>query len=478
MKAKSFGVKLWLYFALFTAVIFFLLWLLQTVFLQSFYNKMEIRNINYCAERIVNEQNDEDLTEIIDDIAHKNALLVFLTDLDGNIIYSTDEHNYKKGNRQRTQQNENPFKNNTEQLNLQKGTFRKLPDGYEDFLLKLYESDKKTVNYENDASFIYGTVLDNNNVLYISKPLDSVEGTINILCKQLILVTLASLIFGFILSYFFSRRFSKPIKAITEQALNINNAEYQPHFDKGFCKETDELSNIIEKTSEDLIKAENYRREFFANISHDLRTPLTMIKGYAEMVKDFSWQEKDTRENDLDVIIKESDRLTRLVNEILDYETLQSKTKKYDIKKCNMSEIASAIVKQFAALSENNGIVINTNIENDLFALCDEQEISRVLYNFIDNAMNHTKYEITVSIKQNNDKVFVEVRDFGDGIGEESLEYIWDRYFTKKQSKRSKTGSGLGLAISKEILAAHNAEYGVINKTGDGTTFWFALERA
>lgn len=475
MKTKSFGVKLWMYFALFTAVIFCILWLLQTVFLQSFYNKMEIKNINNCAERIIKEQNNEDITESLDDIAHKNALLVFLTDTDGNVIYSADEHNFKKGNRQKIQKNEIPFKNNTEQFEGKKRAFRSLPEDYENFLLKLSESDDKTVRYENGSLYIYGTVLDNGNVLYISKPLDSIEGTINILFRQLIWVTLASLAFGFILSYFVSRRFSKPIKAITEQALNINNEDYQSNFEKGFCRETDELSEIIEKTSADLIKAENYRREFFANISHDLRTPLTMIKGYAEMVKDFSWQEKDSRESDLDVIIKESDRLTSLVNEILEYGSFQSKTKKYDIKKCNISEIASSIVKQFATLSEKNGIVINTDIENDLYVLCDIQEISRVLYNFIDNALNHTKNEITVSVSRNDDRVLVKVCDFGDGIDEESLEHIWDRYFTKKQSKRTKTGSGLGLAISKEILSAHDAQYGVESKMGEGTVFWFSL---
>ena len=436
---------------------------------------MEIKNINNCAERIIKEQNNEDITESLDDIAHKNALLVFLTDTDGNVIYSTDEHNFKKGNRQKIQQNEIPFKNNTEQFEGKKRAFRSLPEDYENFLLKLSESDDKIVSYENGSLYIYGTVLDNGNVLYISKPLDSIEGTINILFRQLIWVTLASLAFGFILSYFVSRKFSKPIKAITEQALNINNEDYQSNFEKGFCRETDELSEIIEKTSADLIKAENYRREFFANISHDLRTPLTMIKGYAEMVKDFSWQEKDSRESDLDVIIKESDRLTSLVNEILEYGSFQSKTNKYDIKQCNISEIASSIVKQFATLSEKNGIVINTDIENDLYVLCDIQEISRVLYNFIDNALNHTKNEITVSVSRNDDRVLVKVCDFGDGIDEESLEHIWDRYFTKKQSKRTKTGSGLGLAISKEILSAHDAQYGVESKMGEGTVFWFSL---
>ncbi len=472
MKTKSFGVKLWLYFALFTAVIFCLLWLLQTVFLQSFYNKMEIRNINNYASQIISAQNDDNFTDIIDDIAHKNALLVIITDFDGNVIYSADEHKPKDEGVQK------PPEEHQKPPDKPQNTFRGTPKGYNDFLTKLSGSNEKTIAYENNNSFTYGAVLDNNNVLYISKPLDSIEGTIKILCRQLIWVTLVSLVFSFIIAYFVSRRFAKPIKAITEQALNISNEEYQPHFDKGFCKETDELSEIIEKTSKDLIKAENYRREFFANISHDLRTPLTMIKGYAEMVKDFSWQEKDTRDNDLNVIIKESDRLTSLVNEILEYGTLQSKTKKYDIKKCNISEISNAVINQFAALSEKNGIAINTNIENDLYVECDAQEISRVLYNFIDNALNHTKNEITVSVKQKDNKVVACVQDFGDGIDEESLEHIWDRYFTKKQSKRTKTGSGLGLAISKEILSAHNALYGVTSKIGEGTTFWFSLEQA
>ena len=485
MKAKSFGVKLWTYFALFTAVIFCILWLLQTVFLQSFYNKMEIRNISNCAAQILNAQsNDDNFKETIDDIAHKNALLVIITDSNGNVIYSADEHKpkdeggKKPQNEGQTRSDEQQGKTNVPPPDKPKGNFRDTPKGYNDFLAELSQSNEKTIAYESNDSFTYGAVLDDNNILYISKPLDSIEGTINILFRQLVWVTLASLAFGFILSYFVSRRFSKPIKAITEQALNINNEDYQSNFEKGFCRETDELSEIIEKTSADLIKAENYRREFFANISHDLRTPLTMIKGYAEMVKDFSWQEKETRESDLDVIIKESNRLTSLVNEILEYGSLQSKTKKYDIKKCNISEIANSVIKQFAALSQKNGVAINADIENDLYVLCDIQEISRVLYNFIDNALNHTKNEITVSVSRKDDRVLVKVRDFGDGIDEESLEHIWDRYFTKKQSKRTKTGSGLGLAISKEILSAHNAEYGVESKINEGTAFWFALKEA
>ncbi|MBQ6908441.1 MAG: sensor histidine kinase, partial [Clostridia bacterium] len=209
MKAKSFGVKLWTYFALFTAVIFCILWLLQTVFLQSFYNKMEIRNISNCAAQILNAQsNDDNFKETIDDIAHKNALLVIITDFDGNVMYSADEHKPKdEGVQKPPEEHQNP-------PDKPQNTFRGTPKGYNDFLTELSGSNEKTIAYESNDSFTYGAVLDDNNILYISKPLDSIEGTINILFRQLVWVTLASLAFGFILSYFVSRRFSKPIKAI------------------------------------------------------------------------------------------------------------------------------------------------------------------------------------------------------------------------------------------------------------------------
>ncbi|MBQ2669807.1 MAG: HAMP domain-containing histidine kinase [Clostridia bacterium] len=475
MKSKSFGMKLWLYFTLFTAVIFCALWLMQTVFLQSFYNQTEINNIEKSAEHIISQQTSEELDDIIDHEAYKNSLLIFITDTDGQVIYSTDEHSYKKRRERPGVQNDNQHKPEIKPQGRQKGAERNLPDGYDDFLAKLSQS--KTISYEDDTSYIYGARLDNGNALYISKSLGSVENTVGILRSQLVLITLAALVLSFIAAYFISRRFSKPVKAISEQARHIGDENYKNSFEKGFCKETDELSYTISKTSENLIKAENYRREFFANISHDLRTPLTMIKGYAEMVKDFSWEEKESRESDLDVIIKESDRLTELVNEILDYSTLQSGTKKYDMQKSNISELAKNVINQFAALAEKNGISIVSGIQKDLYAVCDRQSIARVMYNFVDNAISHSgnNKEMFVSLKNRDSKIRFEVRNLGQAIDEESLEHIWDRYFTKKQQKRNKTGTGLGLAISKEILTAHNAAYGAESAEDRGTVFWFEI---
>ncbi len=479
MKSKPFWLKLWCYFSIFTVIIFCILWFTQIVFLQNFYNDIMIKKIKNNIYDIIEKQNNENLIDIIDNIAYKNSLLIFITDWNGNIIYTTDEHNYKK-HRQSITENKNPYRTDSE-LNWQKNYFHNLPDKYNEFLWKLSNSNNKIIEYEteNGNSYIYGTVIDNK-VLYVSKALGSVSSTIDILRNQLIFVTIALFILSFIISYFISCRFAKPIKNISKQIQNIGKEDYKIDSIKGFCKELDELSNILNQTSYNLIKAENYRREFFANISHDLRTPLTMIKGYAEIVKDFSWEERETRNNDLDIIIRESDRLTGLVNEMLEYSLLQSKTKKYDMQKVNISEMAEDVLNQFTFLCEKNGLYIEKYIESELYIICDKQSISRVMYNLIDNAISYSgnSKKIYVSVKVNKNKVRVEIQDFGRGIDKNYLPYIWERYFTIKQQKRNKIGSGLGLAISKEILLKHNAEYGVNSNESNGTLFWFELDIA
>ncbi len=480
LKSKPFWLKLWSYFTIFTIIIFCILWLVQIVFLQNFYNDMMIKKIKNDIYDIIEAQDDKNLIDIIDNIAYRNSLLIFMTDWNGNVIYTTDEHSYKKYRRDK-EENQNPYRAGSGQLNWQKGAFRNLPEEYNEFLQKLSESDDKIIEYktENGNSYVYGTVIDSK-VLYISKALGSVDSTVDILRSQLVWVTAALFVLSFIISYFISYRFAKPIKNISRQIQNIGKENCKTDFVKGFCKELDELSNILNQTSYDLIKVENYRREFFANISHDLRTPLTMIKGYAEMIRDFSWEEKETRDSDLDIIIRESDRLTGLVNEILEYSSLQSGTKKYNMQKVNISEITENVLNQFTVLCKKNNISIEKEIENELYAVCDEQSISRVIYNLIDNAISYAgeSKKVYVSVNIKKDKVRFEVCDFGKGIDENYLPYIWDRYFTVKQQKRNKIGSGLGLAISKEILLAHNAEYGAKSSDEEGTLFWFELDIA
>lgn len=473
---KSFGMKLWSGFALFTAIIFIILWLLQTVFLQNFYNSMAIDNIKNVARQIKEHQNDENLTEIINDYAYHSALLIFLTDWAGNVIYSADEHNS-------LYQHQIDGSGSAEvQLNSEISALHNLPLEYNVFLEKLENSDND-IGYalQDNRTYVYGMKLspssENGKVLYISMHLGVVGATVDILRIQLIWVTFLSLVLGFAIAYFISKRFAQPVAAISLQAKRMAQGNFSGGFNQGFCLELDELSDTLEYTAVELERLENSRRELLGNVSHDLRTPLTMIKGYAEMVKEISWSDGTQRNEDLSIIIRETDRLTGLVNDILTYFDRPTANQPKEL--VNLSALAKLVVAQFKPLCLNKKCEIQKYLEPRQFVLSNEKELTRVLYNLIDNAIHHTgeNGRISVYVKNQEKTVRVEIQDYGKGILPDELPYIWDRYFTAKQREYNGTSSGLGLAIVKDILLAQEAEFGVDSKVGEGSTFWFELEK-
>lgn len=300
----KFRTKLCLYFLIFTLIIFSVLWLLQTVFLQNFYNHMLIKNTRNAAEKIENEYKNFDA---VDEIARENSLLVFLTDTDGNFIYSTDEYksNYHKNSYENDEKNnENPYRQN-EKLSYETAQYRALPDGYDEFLKELKEKNGQ-IEIQNDTHFIFGKILKNDEVLYINTTLDPVGSAANIIQIQLLWVSILSIFVSIILSYYFSKKFARPVSELSYQARYIGDKNFENNFQKGFCAEIDELEDTLISTNEKLKNANTYQQELLANVSHDLRTPLTMIRGYAESIKDFGDDEKQ-RFSDSDIIIRETD---------------------------------------------------------------------------------------------------------------------------------------------------------------------------
>ena len=469
MKFKN---KLWLYFVLFTGIIFVLLWLLQIVFLQNFYDKMIINNTKKVAETIINEQSSSNLEDIIDDLAYNNSLLIYLVDTNGNIIYSSDQYSdyYENKEYGKSTSNENPYFNNNETMNWQIGAYRNLPSDYDEFKKLLDNSDNNIVEYQKEKSYVYGTLLEKQDaILYIRTSIEAVGNTINILKVQLFWITVISIIIAFIISYLISKLFSKPLDAISKQAKNISNKKYIKNNEKGFCIELDEVTDTLNKASKELEKSDNYQRELLSNVSHDLRTPLTMIRGYAESIKDFPDDEKQ-RNEDLDIIIRETDRLNKLVNEILDYSKLQEK-QEIKFEKINLKKLIEKVIMQFDTLTN---CIIETNLEN-IDVMANESQLERVLYNLIDNSIRHTKDKIKIVLRKNSNFARIEVIDYGKGIKEEDLSHIWDRYFSSRNNKKG-LSSGLGLSIVKKIVELHNGKYGVESKIGKGSIFWVELK--
>ena len=218
------------------------------------------------------------------------------------------------------------------------------------------------------------------------------------------------------------------------------------------------------------------QNELIANISHDLRTPLTLIEGYAEAMRDLP--DENTPEN-MQVIIDETRRLSTLVNSVLDLHTVRSKLGSIECRKYCLTDSIRGSMARYAKLTEQDGYHIVFEPTEDVTVCADEMQVQQVIYNLINNALTYTGPDKTVTVYQRiyQDTVRIEVRDSGEGISEEDLPFIWDRYYRgSKPHRRARIGSGLGLSIVKNILESHGIAYGVSSVSGEGSTFWFELK--
>lgn len=501
-KNRTLAGRLWRWFALFALILMALVWLLQTVLLQGNYRAMVKRKVKKAAAEIEAALSRDDYGDALDALASENALLIVVTDAQGNLLYSTDEHSslYSADSQDDKSENpyshtsgdanDNPYRQTEEHLSWQIGKqhYLGLPLDYADFLARMNDSPVIEYTSADDTAYVYGTSAEiggETRVIYVSATLAAVGATVGILRTQLMWVTAAALALSFLLAWLIARRFARPVKTLSEQAGSLANGQFDGSACRGSSAELDQLADSLEQAARDITEARSYQRDFLANISHDLRTPLTMIRGYAELVRDISWKDDSAREADLNLIISESERLTGLVNDIIDYSKLESGKVELNMEDFDYTAMARRVVCQFAPLREKRreasplgeGYHIIEEIEDGLIVSGDEGQLARVLYNLIDNAVSHAGEGRTVSVRvfSRGKTVRTEVRDDGAGIPADLLPHVWDRYFKANQQKRNKRGSGLGLAICKEILDAHGCAYGAESEEGKGSMFWFEM---
>jgi signal transduction histidine kinase len=471
-------VKIWGYFALFSAAILILIWLLQTVFLSSFYESMKTKTIEAAADEIAQMYGQPDFEPSVDRLAYKNSILIYVTDRNGSLIYTSDEHG--GGGRQNGfggKPNGNPSGGGF-------GGQRPLPTDYVDFLNRLSQSGKDSVSYKvkrdnfSGETLIYGLKLDDA-VLYISSPIEALDATTGILRTQLIYISAIALLLGVVVAFFISKKLSKPIMKITYTAARLAKGDYSVQFENGYYSEIDALSATLNYTAHELSKVESLRRELIANISHDLRTPLTMIKGYTEMIEEVSADDKEKRARHLSIVKEETARLEGLVGDILQLSLLQSGNESINPQNVNLSDTVKAVLSRFEMLSEHDGYLIQSQIEHDLYVFADKPRIEQVLYNLIGNAIHYAGENKVIVVKLIDLGGYVRfaVKDNGVGIAQDELPYIWDRYYQSKERSRSKTSTGIGLSIVKSILQLHDANFGVESTVGSGSMFWFELKK-
>ena len=316
--------------------------------------------------------------------------------------------------------------------------------------------------------------------VFICNYLQPIGTTVSIFKRQFFFVGIIVIILTVFMSIIFSNRISKPIIRINRSAKDLPQGKFSADIGRNDYAEIKQLASTLSSASKEIAKSEDLRRELMSNISHDLRTPLTMIKAYAEMIRDLSGDNPEKRERHLKVIIDETDRLSSLVTDILDLSKLQAGVAEMHLQTFNFSARLSGVISRFDIMKENDGIIIDLRAENDIMITADITKLEQVVYNLINNAVTYTGDDNTVIVKlfrKGNGMVRFEVEDHGEGISAENMPYIWDRYYKVSERnsthKRAKMGSGIGLSIVKNVLEQHRFQFGADSAQGMGSTFWF-----
>lgn len=474
---------LWMYFCTFAICIMAIMWILQIFFLGTFFSSMKLNEMKKVGNLIVEQYDvdDENFYKFWLEHSFSSGMFAQLVTEDGEAVqnFNTSAQNTERsyGENIRPGRNERPFVNY--------GIFSDIAD-------KVTKSTKPVAFVEKelfrgrDASFaVYGSYIgekDGEKVyLILFSPLERTDSTRKVIETQLIIATAISIILALILAYFIARRLSKPIEKTTLEASKLAGGDYGVKFSGGSYREIDKLADVLNHTASELSRTEELRRDLISNVSHDLRTPLTIIKSYAELIRDISGKNDEKRTRHTEVIVNEANNLSLLVSDMLDLSRIQSGTTAMKTERFNLASLICSTIKRFDYYREEYGIQFVVELCTDTaYAEGDSARIEQVVYNLLANAVNYTGEDkrIFAVLSENKDRYRVDIRDTGCGISPEEIPRVWDKYYRASGNYvRESVGTGIGLSIVKNILEAHGAEFGVNSTLGDGATFYFYLKK-
>ena len=458
-----------MYFIFFTAFILILIWLFQYFFLERYYQSAKIRDITDAANQIIQAYGTDQQEVTNRSLAFDNSLCIVITDEMGNpIVMENNMGAYSHLNK---------IINKGYGIGLFK-MISKLKQSDDNYITKIAQNE----NFKSKEIFyctsIYTDDSDKQAYLFIESSIEPIDSTVSIIREQLIYITIILFELAFIVTMYISKRLSKPIVDITNTAKKFGEGDYTVEFNgHGYC-EIEELSTVLNNAKDEIQKVSELRKDLIANISHDLRTPLTMIKSYAEMIRDLSGNNPKKREQHLKVIIDEADRLNMLVGDLLSLSRMQSGKMVLHPGNFNITQATRSILNTYKIMEDEEGYTFKLNCSANYIVNGDEEKIKQVISNLVTNAIKFAGEDKTIilSLKRRGKYVICRVEDHGVGIAPEELNHVWERYYRASSNMvRSSEGSGLGLSIVKEILTLHKSNFGVDSTVSKGTTFWFEL---
>lgn len=480
---RSIRFNLWLMFILMTALMLGVLWVYELIFYSTAYIGNEQNTLRKAGDAFAigyyecikdDENTDRDLERYsyVNSFAREHSvnIVVFtaLADEEGNITTEVKDSSSVTGTKATAPEGEML----TFYMDL---VFGKEPT-------RGYVSN--TTDYEaiDEALVVYGwhsTVKDfGEYYIYMSSALPAFGAAQNTIAGQLVIISGAFMLIAVVIAYVGSGIAARPVRKLTKKVVKSSGGgKREPLNTDTRLSEINELSAAFNKAFDDVENNNRFRRDLLANVSHDMKTPLTMIKAYGEMIRDISGGNPEKSAKQAQVIIDETDRLTALINEVVELSKLESGVIELNESVFDVSDRLNETVHRFRIMEETKGYEFTTDVEEGVLVKADAERIDRVIYNLIGNAMNYTGADKTVWVRcyKTGNVCRVEISDSGKGMTEEELAMVWDKYYRLAQDRRNVIGSGLGLSIVKSILDLHKVMFGVVSEKGNGSTFWFTL---
>ena len=461
-------------------------WILNTLLMAYLYRQEKVESM----ENVYDQLNEASLSGALYDsgydakfeqISYNNNLDIVISTYDGSILLSSgkEKHNTIK-------RLQNAILSNK--------------DGAKSIVhTKMYDITLDEDEYVNDNFLILTGTLSDGNLVMIRYAMENMKVALGVVDRTLIIIGLLALVLAFLLTEIIARRITQPIVELTNISKKMSELDFDAKYRTRDSKteidilgehmntmssslenaldELQEANKELKKDIEIKEKNEEMRKEFLSNVSHELKTPIALIQGYAEGLSEGMADDPESREYYCEVIVDESQKMNKMVQQLLSLNELEYGVNSVEMTEFNISELIRSLVNASKILIENAKIKLSYEMGEDVIVNSDEYLVEVVFSNFLSNAIHYCKNENVIKVSQveKNDTVLISVYNSGDTILEEDIERLWDKFYKiDKARTREYGGSGVGLSIVKAALESLNGKYGVYN-LDDGVVFWFEI---
>lgn len=489
-KFKSVRFKLFFIMCVVILIIVLFLILINSIVLENFYIYSKTATIKQVYQKVNNyyasENPNINLETELKKIAYKNNFDILIKTDTNLIIFTSDKEFLSstyilKDINEITRENINTQNDKKNNLNI-----------------KITTDETNNINY----MFLTG-ILDNGYVLYIRMPISPIKESVKISNTLLLMIGGVTLAVAGVVASFISKKFTNPILQLNDIANKMSKLDFSQKYrvtdtedeinelGRSINTMSDKLettikqlqkSNIeLEKDIEEKSKIDDMRKQFISDVSHELKTPIALIQGYAEGLIENVSTDEESRKFYAEVILDETNKMDRLVKQLLELMKLEYGKKEFNNEKFDINELINEVIRKCEVMLQKNNIQVEFESKKPIYVWADEFYIEQVVTNYFTNAIKHTEEignnkKIKITVKQLNDKMRITVFNTGKTIPEEDLIRIWGRFYKVDSSRnRQDGGTGIGLALVKAIMNNYQNEYGVNNKK-DGVEFYFDVD--